>query len=222
MSRSLAGTGLQGFDASDATRKPTEKFAVAACVLHIIASFQCGGFLLDSRGCILCVNPIAANTIVGKDLIVRDNRLVAADRESDARLQRAVALILKETDSANLRAASLEVLRADRLPLLIRMLHLEESVRPAVDGASVLLIAFDPEIRQTPPVDLLARIFALTPAEAEVAIGIGAGRRIAKIASDRGAKIETVRAQSKMVFAKTRRRSQVELAALLTRLATLA
>ncbi len=66
------------------------------------------------------------------------------------------------------------------------------------------------------------RMFALTRAEAEVAIGIACGRRVAEIAVDRGVKVETVRTHSKTVFGKTRTRGQAELAALLARLAFLA
>jgi DNA-binding CsgD family transcriptional regulator len=63
------------------------------------------------------------------------------------------------------------------------------------------------------------RLFDLTPAEAGVAIGIAGGKRTLEIATDRGVKIETVRTQSKAALAKTGTQNQVELTALLTRLA---
>jgi len=63
--------------------------------------------------------------------------------------------------------------------------------------------------------------FGLTPAEAEVAIGIAAGRTLAQIAAERGVKVGTVRAHSKTVFSKTQTRGQAELTGLLTRLAFL-
>jgi DNA-binding CsgD family transcriptional regulator len=94
--------------------------------------------------------------------------------------------------------------------------------KSSVRGASLLLVAFDPERRQPPPRDTLTNLFGLTPAEASVAIGIVGGRHLAEIAADRGVKIGTVRAYSKTVFGKTGTRGQAELAALLTRLALLA
>jgi DNA-binding CsgD family transcriptional regulator len=199
----------------------TEKFAFAAHVLHIFTMFQCGGFFLDPSRRVLFFNQIAANSL-GNGLIVRENRLVAMDRDSDARLQSSIELVSKLTESVNVPTTSLEVHRADRVTLLVHLLCLEESIRPALNGASLLLVTFDPGSRQAPPADMLTRMFDLTPAEVEVAIGIASGSRIAKIAADRGVKIETVRTHSKTVLAKTRTQSQAELAVLLTRLAFLA
>jgi DNA-binding CsgD family transcriptional regulator len=198
----------------------SEKFAMAAHVLNIIEWLQCRGFLLDPRRRVLCLNPIAAECL-GDGLILRGNRLVAIDRESDAQLERSVELALSPTETREGSATWLEIRRTASVPLLIRILRLGESVRPSLNRASLLLVAFDPEIRQAPPADMLMRIFALTPAEAEVAIRIACGKRVAEIAADRSVKVETVRTHSKMVFAKTRTHSQAELAALLSRLAFL-
>jgi len=201
----------------DPARMQTEKFAVAAHVLHIIEFLQCGGFLLDPRRRVLFLNPIAAD-LLGKGLMLRADCLVATDRASDDRLQSALQLASNLTESVEAPTTWLEVRRATRAPLLIRILRLEASARPALNGASLLLVAFDPESRQAPPADVLTRMFTLTRAEAEVAIGIACGRRVAEIAADRGVKVETVRSHSKTVFAKTRTRGQAELAALLARL----
>jgi DNA-binding CsgD family transcriptional regulator len=145
--------------------------------------------------------------------------LVAADRESDTRLQSSIAFALNLPGTSGASATLLEIRRAAGMPLLVRILRLQESIRLALNGASLLLFAFDPETRQTPPADLLMRMFGLTPTEAEVAIGIASGKRLDAIAAERGSKVETVRVHSKKVFAKTRTRGQVELATLLTRLA---
>jgi DNA-binding CsgD family transcriptional regulator len=198
----------------------SEKFAMAAHVLNIIGCLQCAGFLLDPGRRVLCLNPIAAERL-GDGLMLRGNRLVAIDRESDAQLERSVELTLSPAKTREGPATWLEIRRTASVPLLIRILRLGESVRPALNGASLLLVAFDPEIRQAPPADMLMRMFALTRAEAEVAIRIGCGKRVAEIAADRSVKVETVRSHSKMVFAKTRTHSQAELAALLSRLAFL-
>jgi len=123
------------------------------------------------------------------------------------------------TESVGAPATWLEVRRAANVPLLIRILGLQESVRPALNGASVLLVVVDPQSQQAPRADLLTRVFALTNAEAEVAIAIAHGRRIAQIAADRSVAVATVRTHAKMALAKTRTRSQAELAVLLTRLA---
>jgi DNA-binding CsgD family transcriptional regulator len=197
---------------------PAAKFAVAAHLLHIIALFQCGAFLLDPGGNVLALNRIAKDSL-DNGLVVRGSRLMASDRGADACLQRAVEHVLNLKEAEEVPATSIEMQRAGRLPLLAHLLRLDESIRPALNGASLLLITFDPEIRHAPPTDMLTRLFDLTAAEAEVAVGIAGGKRLDAIAAERGSKVETVRVQSKKVFAKTRTHGQVELAALLARLA---
>jgi DNA-binding CsgD family transcriptional regulator len=114
-------------------------------------------------------------------------------------------------------SAAVWVRRHPRLPLAVRVLRLGEQARPALKGASLLFVASDPGRCQPPPLDMLTGLFGLTPAEAGVAVGM----HLAEIAADRGVKIGTVRAYSKIVFGKTGTRGQTELAALLTRLAFL-
>jgi DNA-binding NarL/FixJ family response regulator len=218
MTRASAEAGLHEFDTRDAVRMRTAKFAVATHLLHIIALFQCGGLLLDPRGNVLSLNPIAAASL-GNGLVVRGNRLGATDRASDARLQNAVKLVLNLTGSAEVPATTIEIHRIGHLPLLTHFLRLDESIRSVLHGASLLLVTFDPEIRRAPRADILTQLFDLTPAEADVAIGIAGGKRAPEIATDRGVKIDTVRTQSKAALSKTGSQNQVELAALLTRVA---
>jgi DNA-binding CsgD family transcriptional regulator len=218
MTRTSAEAGPHECDTHDAVRMPAAKFAVAAHLLHIVALFQCGGFLLDPGGNVLSLNRIAEASL-GNGLIVRGNRLMASDRASDARFKSVVELVSNVNGSAEAPATSVEIQRAGRLPLLAYLLRLDVGVRPAVNGASLLLITFDPEIRHAPATDMLTRLFDLTATEAEVAVGIGGGKRLDSIAAERGSKVDTVRVHSKKVFAKTRTRGQVELAALLARLA---
>jgi len=134
-------------------------------------------------------------------------------------LQAAVGRAMDLTEGAGVPAAWLEVHRAPSVPLLIHILRLKESVQAALNGARLLLVVVDPQSPQTLPADVLTRAFALTQAEAEVAIAIAHGRRIAQIAADRSVAVATVRTHAKMALAKTRTRSQAELAVLLTRLA---
>src|SRR5262249_4263233 len=141
------------------------------------------------------------------------------DRQSNARLQGAVELAMNLTESVGAPATWLEVRRAANVPLLIRILGLQENVRPALNGASVLLVVVDPQSQQAPRADLLTRVFALTNGEEELATEIANGSRIAKTAADRSVGVATVRPHAKMALAKTRPRSKAELAVLLTRLA---
>jgi DNA-binding CsgD family transcriptional regulator len=111
--------------------------------------------------------------------------------------------------------------RPSRLPLVIQPLRLSEQAAHSFDAGGMLLVALDPEQWPEPSGEMLSQAFGLTQTESEVAVGIASGRALAKIASDRGVKIGTVRAHLKAVFSKTHIRSQADLTRVLTRLAFL-
>ena len=184
----------------------TERSTVSTCVLNVIGCLQCGGFLLGYDRQVLSLNKIAS-CCLGDGLTLRGKRLTAIDRESDVRLQSSIGLALHAPQRPN-ELPSVVVRRGSRLPLVVRILRLEEHARPALNSARLLLVSHDPENRQAPPPDMLTDMFGLTPAEASVAIGIVGGKHLAEIAADRGVKIGTVRAHSKAVFAKTRTRAR--------------
>ena len=182
-------------------------------------SIGCGGFLLDGEQQFLFLNPTGVDCL-GDGLMMRGKRVAATDRESDVRLQSLIGAALNSTD-VTCGSTSVWVRRDSKLPLTVHIVRFGEEVRPALKGASLLLVAFDPERCKPPPPDMLTDVFGLTPAEANVAVGIVEGRHLADIAADRGVKTGTVRAYSKTAFAKTGTRGQAELAVLLTRLAYL-
>jgi DNA-binding CsgD family transcriptional regulator len=197
-----------------------EGFAVPACVLNVVESFGCGGFLLDRERQLLFLNPTGTDCL-GDGLTLRGKRVAATDRESDVQLQSLIETALNSAESRD-SPVSVRLRRGSSLPLVVHIVRLDEHARPALKGASVLLVAFDPKRCEPPPPEMLTDLFGLTPAETSVALGIANGRHLAEIAAERGVKIETVRAHSKMVFGKTGTRGQAELAALLTRLTLLA
>jgi len=196
-----------------------EGLAVPACVLHVFESFGCGAFLLDCEQQLLFLNPTGVDCL-GDGLMMRGKRVAATDRESDVRLQSLIGAALNSTD-VTCGSTSVWVRRDSKLPLTVHIVRFGEEARPALKEASLLLVAFDPERCYPPPPDMLTDVFGLTPAEANVAVGIVEGRHLADIAADRGVKTGTVRAYSKTAFAKTGTRGQAELAVLLTRLAYL-
>jgi DNA-binding CsgD family transcriptional regulator len=114
------------------------------------------------------------------------------------------------------------VQRDGRLPLIVRPHRLDDGAERAPNPASLLLLVIDPEQWLAPPREMLMQTFALTRAEADVAIGLVSGRTLAEVAADRDIKIGTVRTHLKAVFAKTHTHSQADLTGILTRLAFLA
>jgi DNA-binding CsgD family transcriptional regulator len=174
---------------------------------------RCGGFVLDLGGRVLSLNAIAHDCL-GDGLVLGGGRLRASDRATDQRLQLIVVSAMRRSVDPN-APTSIAIQRRSKLPLVIR------AVRSEPGSAGLLLLALDTELRREPAREMLTQAFGLTPVEADIAIGIGSGRTLAEIAVDRGIKIGTVRAYSKIVFSKTRTRGQVELTGLLTRLAFL-
>ena len=87
-------------------------------------------------------------------------------------------------------------------------------VAQAADGRAVLL-ASQPSLPLD--LDLIRTHFGLTQAEAAIAAGLTAGRSVADIAAERGAALETVRFQIKVLLGKLGVRSQSQAVALVSR-----
>jgi DNA-binding CsgD family transcriptional regulator len=191
----------------------------AAPILGLLESLRCGGFFLDPRGRVLSLNA-TARACLGDELVLGAGHLRATDRATDDRLQ-AMADSAKERMGDPNAPTSVTVQRRSRLPLVIRAARLDQGADWAPGSVSLLLLALDPELRREPSREMLTQAFGLTPVEADIAIGIVAGRTLAQIAGDRGVTIGTVRVLSKRVFSKTYTHGQAELTGLLTRLAFL-
>ncbi len=86
-------------------------------------------------------------------------------------------------------------------------------------GAS-LIVTLGSAPGETPVVEInrVAQWFALTPAEARLAVGIAAGRTLRDYAAERAVSLNAVRFLLKGIFRKTGATSQAQLAALLARL----
>ena len=69
----------------------------------------------------------------------------------------------------------------------------------------------DPERMATVPGDHLRSIFRLTKGEAQVALGMAAGKTADEIAEERGVSVGTVRTQLKALLQKTGTDRQAEL-----------
>jgi DNA-binding CsgD family transcriptional regulator len=176
--------------------------------------------LLDALGRVLSLNTVA-RCCLGHGLALNDERLSATDQATNHRLQDLIESAIAPIADPNL-PISVAVRRRSRLPLVIRAIRPAERAGAMPGSANLLLLALDPELRREPPREILTQAFELTPAEADIAIGIASGKSLAEIATDRGVTIEAVRIHSKRVFSKTHTRGQPELAGLLTRLAFVA
>jgi DNA-binding CsgD family transcriptional regulator len=185
--------------------------------VHILDAMDRLGFgvvLVDSRGRPVFVNRYAARVLGARDgLAIENDSIVASVPAAASRLQRALgsAIAVTRGDALAVRDAEFLVPRsAGRRPI-----HASVSPAaspgpgsgPAVRAAAVLFL-LDPEMRPLPLDDRLSELFALTAAEARVAGGLAAGRRVADISDEFGVSRETVRSQVKQILDKAGARSQ--------------
>jgi DNA-binding CsgD family transcriptional regulator/PAS domain-containing protein len=104
-----------------------------------------------------------------------------------------------------------------RAPFLLRALPVLPGEFAGGFRGAMLQIA-DGARRNRPSGSLLGRMFSLTPAEANLAGALAAGRSMKEHAARRGVSLETARSHMAAIRRKTGCRSQADLAALLARL----
>ncbi len=140
-----------------------------------------------------------------------------APREPDR-----IEQMLQQWRDRGLGAAALA--RDDRLPLTLLCERAGSTAKPGEDRAvagedgpgQAWLTLRDPEAEQ-PDLARVRALFALTPSEASVAVGLALGRSSSDIAASMGVQPNTVLTHVKRVLAKTGTRRQAQLVSLLLR-----
>jgi DNA-binding CsgD family transcriptional regulator len=188
-------------------------FAAANAAVEALELNGSGVALLDRRGEVIRLNR-AAEGLIGPDLSVVKRRIVSPDRNASAALDQALhRLLWARTGSALTPPVSLP--RRERRPILAYPLKLSTVSANVFGDCQALLVLIDLESRPTPPYEAIAATFALTAAEARLAIRIGSGEALEPIADKTCISIETARNQLKSIFQKTGVNRQPELVALL-------
>jgi DNA-binding CsgD family transcriptional regulator len=100
----------------------------------------------------------------------------------------------------------------------IKIITFDQAQKRAFDGAAIAIVAFD-WFRREPASELLRLCFGLTPAEAQVAVGLVGGKSLKDISGQRGSSIVTARTQLKHILAKMHLNRQADAIAILDRFA---
>lgn len=101
------------------------------------------------------------------------------------------------------------------LPALMLLISpLPQTGSSAMRGAA-LLFAYDSESTREITASLVGRLFALTDAEAELAVALCSGKTIDEAALDRNTSVHTTRSQLKSIFLKTGTTRQAELVSIM-------
>jgi DNA-binding NarL/FixJ family response regulator len=195
------------------TRLRTQEYAVYALLDQLVI----GLVLMDATAKALYINP-AAHTILKTHpgLHMHAGR-VAASRYQDA--QTLTELIRSAADSHGSigepcgGVVSLRHMDSP-LPLLVLVTpvtDLKAAYQAPLESARVAMFISDPERHQAISTEALIEAFALTKAEAEVAVALANGMAVKEIATAKGTSPETVRVQLKAIYRKTGTRSQAGL-----------
>lgn len=173
-------------------------------------------FLFDESARIAHMNRSADAILKAREgLRVEDGHLLATDAAANRKLNLELinAIHASRGDGSELNGVVLQP-RLGRMPLMLMIAPLRLAGGTLVRGAA-LLFAFDPESTPTITADMVRRLFALSEAEAELAVALCGGKTLDEAAEARGTSIHTIRSQLKSIFMKTGTKRQADLVSLL-------
>lgn len=171
--------------------------------------------ILDEQKRVLSRNSVAETILDDKDgLSVVEQVLQADNRGANEQLQQ----LVKDAVSAQISGET-SMARALRIPRPSGKADLGLVVRPIPasewsEGQSspcVAVFISDPQMQEDSSRQLLAELFELTPAEANLAIKLARGLSLAEVSEEQNISQHTARAQLKSIFSKTAVTRQAEL-----------
>jgi DNA-binding CsgD family transcriptional regulator len=158
----------------------------------------------------------SAESLLGEDLKIVKGRIVCADRNSTAALDRALHALIWSREVDPLHPPVILPRRVGR-PILAYPSRRPGVAHVAFAQCHGFVVFVDLEARIGARVGDLMLAFGLTPAEARVASGLLAAESIEAVADKVGIACETARNQLKRVFQKTDTHRQGQLVSLLAR-----
>ena len=175
---------------------------------------------LDARGQVQFANDAATEIArQGDGVALNGGRLHVADAGANKRMAAALKDLLQGDSVAGL-ATSRQLIacrpsgRAAYVLILHRLPGFRAVYQDAVAPAAAVFI-YDPEMPVRPQGAALAQAFALTPREADLAVGLLQGRTLQEQAGLRGVKVSTERGHLKTLMQKTDTHRQADLVRLL-------
>jgi DNA-binding CsgD family transcriptional regulator len=172
---------------------------------------------IGQLGQVLGINK-GAEAYLGRELLVRRGRLSLSDKTADTDLTRLIDRFRIALRSQAISSPPIVIRRPTLKPLVLRTLPVPLAARNPFFGARAILVLTDLERDAEFSQSLLAKVFNLTPAQANIAIRIAAGRSLEEAAAELGVTLETARNHLKVVFGKTDTHRQGELVALINKL----
>jgi len=178
-----------------------------------------GVVLIDAAARLLWANRAAWTILTqGDGLSIRNGRIVAARQTESRMLEQTIAVIATQNGRTLGWGEPVAISRPSSARPYTLLAAPLQVARPVLGcwPAAVLLLS-DPEASHETPVALLARLYGLTPREAELAALLMQGIDLYDCAGQLGMGRQTARTHLSHIFDKTRTRRQGELVRLLLR-----
>lgn len=197
----------------------SEKFAdeTMSFGIKFIDELHVAVIVLDAAGKALRMSS-GAEALLGPDFYLVHGRPAVRHSGSDARLRSMLSAALASRTPTENKSEPTVVLRNGVPWLLAEAMNMTRFGRDVFSKGEIALVLTDLASPSKPPETVWGVVFGLTPAEARLADRIVQGSGIDGAARSLHIGRETARSQLKSVFFKTRTRSQVELAALASRI----
>jgi len=189
---------------------------LGAPLLDALDRMGFGGLLLDTGGNVLRINHTGTR-------LLQEHSTATLDTDDQGWRREALKWLLRSRSAERFRMHedNWVVLRRGEhtRPLVLRAVPITEGGENS--AVHTVIILFDLQAAPEPSAEALQKLFALTPAEARLALGVAGGRSPEQIAEVGGVSVSTIRKQLASVFLKTNTHRQAELAALLARVSIL-
>jgi len=180
-----------------------------------VSQLSVASIILDEQGRLLTTNDVGRALLEqGEGLSLRDGRLHVEGREFNRELQEALATIIRAQQKGET-----SLVRAMRVPRPAGRSDLGLVIRPVPasqwsegqSSPSAAVFISDPDLQESTSRQVLGELFALTPAEANLATLLARGLSLAQVADAQTISQHTARAQLKSIFAKMGVSRQAEL-----------
>jgi DNA-binding CsgD family transcriptional regulator/PAS domain-containing protein len=194
----------------------------SASTLATLENARRAAIVIDGAGRAADMNQ-RARALLGGDLDLLWGRLVARDAASNLSLRRSVSAVIRDdrTNSGGRSGLtvfpSVVISRAGSPWILMEAMPLAAFGSDFFCSGRAIFLLTDLTSEARPDVALLCALFGLTAAEARVAAEIASGAGIDAAAARLNVSRETARSHLRIVFDKTGKRRQAELASLLAR-----
>ncbi len=204
-------------DSPPATMAPSDMTGVYEAI-------SAAAFLFSPDGAVIHSNAAAGALLAEKDGVdIRNGKLVLWDGDAQFELDKALARVIGEAWSQKYRAGAELLARRPSgsapLVLVATPVGLDNPISALASPVRCVVFMLEEKLRATGLLtERLQRLYGLTAAEAEIAVGVASGSSLQELAVARGTKHGTVRTQVKFALSKTGARKQADLASLVNRL----